>query len=139
MSNSEAKLGQRFLIDTHVLDGTDRATARLWEMHDQGWIQLCRSDAMHTELMETADADQRRRLLSRSAEIVEVHGVGVLDPREAVGLWQRMGERGGEPPEFLSTHPSSETRVRELERLMPAALEIRRRRLQLEAAETGGS
>ncbi|MEC8320923.1 MAG: M48 family metallopeptidase [Planctomycetota bacterium] len=61
------------------------------------------------------------------------------DPREAVGLWQRMAERGGEPPEFLSTHPSSETRVRELERLMPAALEIRRRRLQLEATEAGGS
>ena len=48
-------------------------------------------------------------------------------------------ERGGELPEFLSTYPSSETRVRELERLMPAALEIRRRRLQLEAAEAGGS
>ena len=57
------------------------------------------------------------------------------DPREAIALWQRMGARGGEPPEFLSTHPSSETRIRKLEALMPLALEVRRRRL----AETGGS
>jgi len=53
------------------------------------------------------------------------------DPREAVLLWQRMGERGGEPLEFLSTHPNSETRVRRLEALMPLAEEIlRRRRLE---------
>ncbi len=50
------------------------------------------------------------------------------DPREAVLLWQRMGARGGEPLEFLSTHPNSETRVRRLEALMPLAEEIRRRR-----------
>lgn len=56
------------------------------------------------------------------------------DPREAISLWQRMGARGGEPPEFLSTHPSSETRIRELEALMPVALEVRRRRL----AQAGG-
>ena len=51
------------------------------------------------------------------------------DPREAISLWQRMGAQGGEPPEFLSTHPSSETRIRELEALMPLAMEVRRRRL----------
>ena len=52
------------------------------------------------------------------------------DPREAVELWKRMATRGGEPLEFLSTHPNSETRIRRLEALMPAALEIRRRRLE---------
>ena len=51
------------------------------------------------------------------------------DPREAISLWERMGAAGGEPPEFLSTHPSSDTRIRQLEALMPLALEIRRRRL----------
>lgn len=52
------------------------------------------------------------------------------DPREAILLWQRMGAQGGEPPEFLSTHPNSSTRIRQLEALMPLALEIRRRRLE---------
>jgi Zn-dependent protease with chaperone function len=40
-----------------------------------------------------------------------------------------MAARGGEPLEFLSTHPSSETRIRDLEALMPVAMEIQRRRL----------
>jgi predicted Zn-dependent protease len=51
------------------------------------------------------------------------------DPRESVALWERMAARGGEPLEFLSTHPSSETRIRDLEALMPVAMEIQRRRL----------
>ena len=51
------------------------------------------------------------------------------DPREAIALWQRMSAQGGEPPEFLSTHPSNQTRIRELETLMPLAMEVRRRRL----------
>lgn len=37
------------------------------------------------------------------------------DPREAVNLWVKMGQnRSGAPPEWMSTHPSPETRVREL-------------------------
>ena len=45
------------------------------------------------------------------------------DPREAIPFWQRMSEAGGEsPPEFLSTHPSDETRLRKLKQFMPEAL-----------------
>ena len=51
------------------------------------------------------------------------------DPRESVALWERMAARGGEPLEFLSTHPNSETRIRDLEALMPVAMEIRKQRL----------
>lgn len=49
------------------------------------------------------------------------------DPREAIGLWERMGQAsaGRAPPEFMSTHPSGSTRIAHLERLMPQALEIR--------------
>lgn len=48
------------------------------------------------------------------------------DPREAVSFWKRMSEASGgaAPPEFLSTHPSHETRVERLEELMPEALAI---------------
>lgn len=47
------------------------------------------------------------------------------DPREAPKLWQRMGaQAGATPPEFQSTHPSPETRVRDFERWMPEAIEI---------------
>ena len=48
------------------------------------------------------------------------------DPRAAIGLWERMAQRGGGPPEFLSTHPSERTRIRRLRELMPAAMKIYR-------------
>jgi predicted Zn-dependent protease len=45
------------------------------------------------------------------------------DPREAIPFWQRMSEAGGgSPPEFLSTHPSDETRMKNLKKFMPQAL-----------------
>lgn len=47
------------------------------------------------------------------------------DPRAAVGFWKKMAEKGGsKPPEFLSTHPSDETRAKRLSRQMPAAVAI---------------
>ena len=47
------------------------------------------------------------------------------DPRAAVGFWRKMQEHygGQEPPEWLSTHPNSDTRIENLERLVPEALE----------------
>ena len=51
------------------------------------------------------------------------------DPREAPELWQRMGAIGGQrPPEWMSTHPASETRARNFQRWMPAAIEEYERR-----------
>ncbi|MFN3883964.1 MAG: M48 family metallopeptidase [Rhodocyclaceae bacterium] len=47
------------------------------------------------------------------------------DPRAALALWQRMAaqSRGkAKPPEFLSTHPADETRIKEIERWLPEAL-----------------
>ena len=38
-----------------------------------------------------------------------------FDPREAVTLWQKMGQQGGaRPPELLSTHPAPDTRIQRL-------------------------
>ena len=48
-----------------------------------------------------------------------------FDPREAPKLWERMGQNAGQtPPEFMSTHPSSSTRIRQFEQWMPEALQI---------------
>jgi predicted Zn-dependent protease len=45
------------------------------------------------------------------------------DPREAVPFWERMAQSGGgAPPEFMSTHPSHDTRIADLKKLMPEAL-----------------
>ncbi|RYZ85073.1 MAG: M48 family peptidase [Proteobacteria bacterium] len=47
------------------------------------------------------------------------------DPREAVGLWERMGALSeSRPPEFLSTHPDPATRAKDLEKHMAAAVTL---------------
>lgn len=48
-----------------------------------------------------------------------------FDPREAVPLWQNMArENKGAPAEFLSTHPSSDTRIEQLVSRFPTALPL---------------
>ena len=47
------------------------------------------------------------------------------DPNEAPKFWERMSALSGgqAPPEFLSTHPSHETRVRDLNSWIPEAMQ----------------
>ncbi len=45
-------------------------------------------------------------------------------PEEAINVWIRMSERSGgqAPPEFLSTHPSNQTRIQNLKTYLPTAI-----------------
>ncbi len=47
------------------------------------------------------------------------------NPNEAVEFWKRMAaqKNGSAPPEFLSTHPSDETRINDLKKLIPKAMQ----------------
>lgn len=46
------------------------------------------------------------------------------NPQGAVEFWQRMAKMsGGSPPEFLSTHPSDETRIRKIREALPEAMQ----------------
>ena len=49
-----------------------------------------------------------------------------FDPRASVTLWQNMGKASGDkkPPELLSTHPSNQTRINDLNAQMPKALAV---------------
>jgi predicted Zn-dependent protease len=55
-----------------------------------------------------------------------------FDPGESVPLWQNMAKAGASLPEFLSTHPSSRTRIEDLTARMPQA-----RALQQQAHAAG--
>ncbi len=48
------------------------------------------------------------------------------DAEEAVDFWSRMAANkgGAAPPEFLSTHPSDATRIKEIKEFIPKAKEI---------------
>jgi predicted Zn-dependent protease len=51
---------------------------------------------------------------------IELAAKAGYDPRAAITLWQKMAKAGGgAPPEFLSTHPSDETRQGRLGNLAP--------------------
>jgi len=56
---------------------------------------------------------------------VELAARAGFDPRAAVSLWEKMAKQssGGQPPKFLSTHPSHEDRINDLrqyaEKVMP--------------------
>ncbi len=51
------------------------------------------------------------------------------DPRAALEVWRKMaqyaqGAARGQPPQFLSTHPSHESRIREIEANLPKVLPL---------------
>ncbi|KAK7202562.1 peptidase family M48-domain-containing protein [Myxozyma melibiosi] len=48
------------------------------------------------------------------------------DPRQAIPFWQKMEKLGlARPMEFMSDHPSDQTRIAQITQWMPKALEIR--------------
>lgn len=44
------------------------------------------------------------------------------DPNVAVGFWQRMAQNGQKMPQFLSTHPSDQKRIQDIQKLIPEAM-----------------
>ena len=96
---------------------------------------MCSSDlpGQRAVLMKALNAGAQFGILkySRTHESEADH-LGLLmmaqagyDPRESVRFWERMTQAAGSgksPPEFLSTHPSHETRIKQLEDWMPKAL-----------------
>jgi predicted Zn-dependent protease len=57
---------------------------------------------------------------------LELAARGGYDPRAAITLWEKMSKesKGKNPPEFLSTHPSNENRIKELSALMPRVMPL---------------
>jgi len=57
---------------------------------------------------------------------LEIAARGGYDPRAAITLWEKMSKesKGKNPPEFLSTHPSNQNRIKELAALMPRVIPL---------------
>jgi predicted Zn-dependent protease len=67
------------------------------------------------------------RKQEREADLVglELMAQAGFDPNESIALWQNMSKAGGaQPPEFLSTHPSHNSRIYELKRHIPKAMPL---------------
>ena len=67
---------------------------------------------------------------------IELAARAGYDPRAAVEVWRKMAALGGgsQPPQFLSTHPGHEQRMRAIEEALPRVMPLyeaaRRTRLQ---------
>lgn len=57
---------------------------------------------------------------------VELMAKAGFNPAESVTLWQKMAQasQGNQPAELLSTHPSHESRIEDLQKLIPKATAI---------------
>ncbi len=68
---------------------------------------------------------------SESDEIgLDLMALAGFDPRESVELWKNMERASqGQPPEFLSTHPSHGTRIADLYERMPEAQALQKQAL----------
>lgn len=63
----------------------------------------------------------------READLVglDIAARAGYDPRAGIALWRKMAMLNkGAPPEFLSTHPGGETRIRDMERHMNVLLPL---------------
>lgn len=76
------------------------------------------SSLVHLKFGRSAELEADRRGLMYMAR-------AGYDPREAREFWTRMSQMGGDaPPEWLSTHPSHENRIRQIEELLKEAVPI---------------
>ena len=85
-------------LDSKYAQAAAQVTAQLLSMR-YGRKQELEADAMGVELMARAG----------------------YDPKEAVSLWQKMNKAAGgkAPPEFMSTHPSSDRRIADIQGMLP--------------------
>lgn len=110
--------------------GRERASEQMAKQLGISALSIALGVNLNTQLTQTL-LDVTFSLPNSRLHETEADRIGVelaarsgYDPRAAISLWQKMGKLGGgSPPQWLSTHPSHESRIRDLqnysERVMP--------------------
>jgi predicted Zn-dependent protease len=101
---------QAGVVGVNAALGGNAATAQVLQMGTQVGLSLPYSRSNETE-----------------ADVVGLKFMAAagFNPRESITLWQNMGKAGKTgPPQFLSTHPSGDSRIQDLIRQLPVALTL---------------
>ena len=92
----------KFGVDPNIADGVARGGANLLT------LEFSRSDESEADLVG-----------------MELAARAGYDPRAGVTLWQKMGAANkGAPPQWLSTHPSSASRINEIKANLPKVMPL---------------
>lgn len=107
VSRALATQGGLAVVDAFILGRETSATQRALILAGLGLGAQVGVELPHSRTQET-EAD----LIG-----LELMAKAGFDPRQSVDLWRNMGAAAGgsAPPEWLSTHPTHETRIRTLE------------------------
>jgi predicted Zn-dependent protease len=122
----------------HVLEGhaNERVTSQLAAQTAMQLASLAAdaSNPLHGQLIGLLGAGVQVGVLlpygrshEREADLVglQLMAQAGFDPNESITLWLNMSKAGGaQPPEFLSTHPSHNSRIYELKRHIPKAMPL---------------
>ncbi len=101
----------KFGVDPTIADGVARGGANLLA------LEFSRSDESEADLVG-----------------MELAARAGYDPRAGVTLWQKMGAANkGAPPQWLSTHPSSASRISEIKANLPKVMPLYERAGKLAA------
>ena len=93
--------------------------AALLSRNDPGGFNR-NADAMQSAAALAVTLPNSREAENEADQIgIELAARAGFDPRAAVSVWEKMQKEGGRAPEFLSTHPSHDTRIQNLSALVP--------------------
>jgi predicted Zn-dependent protease len=124
---------------SHVLAGHSAERMSQQMMGQVGTTVVSAATGMNSEQLGLAATVFFLMPFSRTQETeadllgLDLMSMAGFNPEGAIALWQNMAKAGGDhPPEMLSTHPSDQSRIRELYNRLPKA-----RQLYQHALETG--
>ena len=102
--------------------------ARLGGALISGWLGL---DPNLTDMVAQQGANLLNLKFSREDESeadlvgMEIAARAGYDPRAAISLWEKMGAANkGAPPQWLSTHPASGTRIADMQAALPDVMPL---------------
>lgn len=108
--------------------------AAIWAFLPTDWLAGLASYISREIQQVTVNLPYSRQLETEADYIgLLMAGKACFDVRESSAFWQRMSFLkqihhpviGNEPPEFLSTHPSHESRHEYVDSIMPEAISVR--------------